>query len=189
MSKEETRALCAFLADKERLSVWPVEGLESIEVCDGEKVWAASFLSCGDAYNELLRLIVKKKLISHQVKDLIRLLLDEGLDCDGFVFDTALAGYLLDATDGEYSLARLSARYLGGEYAGAEAVWRLYAPMNEKLGELGMDGLYYAAELPLCRVLAEMERIGFLVDRKALYEFGESLNEQIEQLQLVARGA
>ncbi len=182
-SEEETRALCAFLAEKERLSVWPVESLESIEVCDGKKVWTASFLSCGDAYNELLRLIVKKKLLSHQVKDLIRLLLDEGLDCDGFVFDTALAGYLLDATDGEYSLARLSARYLGGEYAGAEAVWRLYAPMDEKLKELGMDGLYYTAELPLCRVLAEMERKGFLVDRKALYEFGESLNEQIEQLQ------
>ena len=182
-SEEETRALCASLAEKERLSVWPVEGLESIEVCDGEKVFAASFLACGDAYNELLRLIVKKELMSHQVKDLIRLLLDEGLDCDGFVFDTALAGYLLDATDGDYSLARLSARYLGGEYAGAEAVWRLYAPMREKLTELGMDKLYFTAELPLCRVLAEMERKGFLVDRKALYEFGESLNEQIDQLQ------
>lgn len=182
-SEEETRALCVSLAEKERLSVWPVEGLESIEVCDGEKVFAASFLACGDAYNELLRLIVKKELLSHQVKDLIRLLLDEGLDCDGFVFDTVLAGYLLDATDGDYSLARLSARYLGSEYAGAEAVWRLYAPMREKLKELGMDKLYFTAELPLCRVLAEMERKGFLVDRKALYEFGESLNEQIDQLQ------
>ena len=181
--EEAARALCAVLEGKELLSVWPVEALESIEICDGEKVYAASFLSCGDAYNELLRLIVRRKLLSHQVKDLTRLLLDEGLDGESFVFDTALAGYLLDATDGDYSLARLSARYLGFECAGAEAIWLLYEPMEKKLREFGMDGLYYTAELPLCRVLAEMERKGFLVDRRALYEFGESLNEQIAALQ------
>ena len=182
-SEEETRALCATLSGKEMLSVWPVEGLESMELCDGDKVYTASFLACGDAYNELLRMLVKKKLLSHQVKDLIRSFLDEGLCCDDFVFDTALAGYLLDATDGDYSLSRLSARYLGHELEGAEAIWSLYGPMNAKLSELGMDQLYYSAELPLCRVLAEMERKGFLVDRKALYEFGESLNEQIASLQ------
>ncbi len=182
-SEEEARTLCAALADKELLSLWPVDALESIELCDGEKVYAASFLACGDAYNELLRTIAGKKLLAHQVKDLIRLLLDEGLESASFAFDTALAGYLLDATDGDYSLSRLSARYAGAEYAGAEAVWRLYAPMKSKLAEKGMDELYYSAELPLCRVLAEMERKGFLVDRKALYEFGESLNEQIDLLQ------
>ena len=182
-SEEAARALCASLADVETLALYPVEALESIELCDGKTVWAASYLACGDAYNELLRLIVKKKLLSHQVKDLIRLLLEEGLDCGGFAFDTALAGYLLDATDGDYSLARLSTRHLGAEYAGAEAIWRLWTPMEQKLRELDMDKLYYTAELPLCRVLAEMERKGFLVDRRALYEFGESLNEQIDSLQ------
>ncbi len=182
-SEEETRALCAALADKDTLALYPIDALESIELCDGATVWAASYAACGDAYNELLRLIVKKKLVSHQVKDLSRLLLDEGLDCGGFVFDTALAGYLLDATDGDYSLSRLGARHLGAEYAGAEAIWRLRSPMEQKLRELGMDRLYYTAELPLCRVLAEMERRGFLVDRRALYEFGESLNEQIDALQ------
>jgi DNA polymerase-1 len=182
-SEEAARALCAALADREPLAVYPVDALESIELCDGEKLYSASFLACGDAYNELLRLIGKKKLLSHNVKDLIRLFLEEGLDGDGFVFDTALAGYLLDATDGDYSLERLSARWLGAEYAGAEAIWLLRAPMEEKLRELGMDKLYETAELPLCRVLADMERKGFLVDRKALYDFGESLNEQIGALQ------
>ena len=141
-SEEEARALCRAIGDKELLALVPVEGLESIELCDGEKVFAASFLSCGDGYNELLRAAAKKKLISHNVKDLIRLLLDEGLEADGFVFDTALAGYLLDATDGDYSLARLTPRYLGCEYAGAEAVWRLREPMEQKLEELGVDKLY-----------------------------------------------
>ena len=182
-SEEEASALCRAIREKELLALLPLEALERIEICDGEKVYEASWALCGDGYNELLRTLVKKKLVSHNVKDLIRLLLDEGLCVDGFVFDTALAGYLLDATDGDYSLARLSARYLGRERAGAEAVFALYAPMEAKLKELEMDKLYYSAELPLCRVLAEMEQAGFLVDRKALYEFGESLNEQITALQ------
>ena len=182
-SEEEASALCRAIREKELLALFPLEALERIEICDGEKVYEASWALCGDGYNELLRTLVKKKLVSHNVKDLIRLLLDEGLCVDGFVFDTALAGYLLDATDGDYSLARLSARYLGRERAGAEAVFALYAPMEAKLKELEMDKLYYSAELPLCRVLAEMEQAGFLVDRKALYEFGESLNEQITALQ------
>jgi len=39
-----------------------------------------------------------------------------------------------------------------------------------------LEKLYYDIELPLCRVLAEMERTGFLVDKDALADFGESLS-------------
>ena len=46
-----------------------------------------------------------------------------------------------------------------------------------------MDKLYYSAELPLCSVLADMENVGFYVDRGALYQFGESLNAGIAALQ------
>ena len=45
------------------------------------------------------------------------------------------------------------------------------------------DRLYFDIELPLCQVLAEMERAGFLVDRKALADFGESLTAGIDALQ------
>ena len=54
---------------------------------------------------------------------------------------------------------------------------------NKKLEENGMSALYETAELPLCEVLADMERAGFTVDRQALYEFGENLNEGIAALQ------
>ena len=183
LSAAETEKLIASLDSRESVAFVPTDGLERIEICDGETVYTASWAGCGEAYNLLLRALAGKKIVSHHVKDCMRLMLDEGLSTDGFVFDTALAGYLIDATDGDYSLARLSARYLGYECEGAEAVWLLRKPMEEKLNELGMTKLYETAELPLCRVLAEMEQAGFLVDRKALYEFGESLNSQIDALQ------
>ncbi len=178
-------ALADRLDGDSRFSVYPAEGLDHIELCDGQTVYDIQWNECGDDYRGFLRKLfsVKEKLIAHDVKDLMLLLLKDGLPLDAFCFDTALAGYLLDATASDYSLARLTMGYLGSERNGAEAIWKLYEPLCVKLRTLGMEELYQKAEMPLCRVLAEMEDAGFLVDRKALYEFGESLNAGIAQLQ------
>ena len=50
-------------------------------------------------------------MYKRQVKDLQRTLLENGLPIEGFIFDTALAGYLLDATAGKYDIASLFAAY------------------------------------------------------------------------------
>jgi len=178
-------ALLQAINEAEHLSVFPLERLDSLELCDGKAVYTVSWSAWGEPYSALLQALFspRVKKLGHNSKDFMLLLLNEGLDVEGFVFDTALAGYLLDATGSDYSLERLSAGQLGTEYHGAEAIWRLYRPMEEKLAALGMLELYNTAELPLCRVLAEMEQLGFLVDRKALYDFGESLNDGIAALQ------
>lgn len=146
--------------------------------------------------------------ISHNVKDLMRLLLRNGLPAEGFVFDTALAAYLLDATAGSYDLGRLFVTYcnaelpkpvfldsdafslLGGR-AEAEAAFAshataidaLYDILAPKLAEKQMRPLYDTAELPLCRVLAEMELAGCRVDAKALAAFGTLMEERCAALE------
>ena len=182
---EAINRLAETLRSAEIVGVWPIRDLDELELCDGKTVYTVSWEAGADEYSALLRTIFSGEIkkVAENVKDLMRLLLREGLGTDGFVFDTALAAYLLDATGNDYSLTRLSAAYLGEEHGGAEALQLLYKPMNEKLSELGMLRLYETAELPLCAVLAEMEQAGFLVDRKALYDFGESLNEGIAALQ------
>ena len=55
--------------------------------------------------------------------------------------------------------------------------------LTQRLKELGMWELYQTVELPLCPVLAEMETEGFLVDRKALAEFGDMLSVSIQTVQ------
>ncbi len=142
----------------------------------------------------------------HQVKELMGDLLAHGLVTDGFVFDTALAAYLLAPTDGSYSLEKLAMHYFHAELpdaktftapdaftplgdtrqAEANFLWHaglvrcLYDELRGRLEELDMLPLLETVELPLCPVLAEMERAGFLVDRKALAEFGEMLAENIQ---------
>ena len=184
-SMEEIDAALAAITAAEQLAVYPLEGLDHIELCDGQTVYDAAWNRCGEGYDRLLSSVFSPavKKTGHHVKDLMGLLLKEGLSTEGFVFDTALAAYLLEATESDYAPERISVRYTGAEAAGAEAVFKLAPVLDGKLRELDMDGLYYQAELPLCAVLAEMEAAGFFVDRKALYDFGESLNAGIAQLQ------
>ncbi len=167
------------------IAVYPLDGLDRLELCDGKTVWTAAWAACGEGYNTLLRSLFSARIpkIAHDLKDLMGLLIREKLPLEGFVFDTALAGYLLDATSGSFAPEKLSLRYLGTELRGAEALLRLHEPTRQKLDELGMTALYEQAELPLCAVLARMEESGFLVDRKALADFGESLNAGIAALQ------
>ena len=146
--------------------------------------------------------------VSHNVKDLMRALLDGGLPAEGFVFDTALAAYLLDATAGGYDLQRLFVSYFNqelekpahlepdafsplGDRAAAWAslhsygavIEALYGVLLPRLREQGMEKLYFDVELPLCRVLADMERSGFLVDGGALARFGADLSDTIRQME------
>ena len=148
------------------------------------------------------------KKAAHNVKDLMAALLAQGLPIEGFVFDTALAAYLLDATAGSYDLQRLVVAYyneelprpvhlepdafsmLGDRAAAAAAllsytaaVAALRETLEPKLRELELEPLYYDVELPLCAVLARMEQRGFLIDRAALAQFGETLQTSITQLE------
>ena len=45
----------------------------------------------------------------------MRTLLENGLNAEGFVFDTALAAYLADATSGKYEIGQLFAGYFHTE--------------------------------------------------------------------------
>ncbi len=146
--------------------------------------------------------------VGHHIKDTMRNLLERGVDAEGYMFDTALAAYLLDATAGSYDLQRLFVAYFNeelpkpthlekdaftslGDQAAAwaalhsygSAVAALYDILPERLREKDMTELYETVELPLCAVLARMEHRGFLVDGKALAAFGQDMAEKITELE------
>lgn len=158
---------------------------DSLEICDGKAVYLARWNALGDDYTRLTEYIFsdKVKKIGHNVKNLMTQLIAEKLPIDGFEYDTALACYLLDATASDYGLSRMSIGYCGTELAGAEAVYRLRESTEKKLTQLGMTKLFYDIEMPLCRVLADMQEYGFMIDRAALSSFGESLTGTILKLE------
>jgi len=142
--------------------------------------------------------------IGHDIKDIIRACLERGIDTDSWIFDTALAAYLISPTDSNYTIERISELYCGyspnanNEDGGqmsmladsgkllAEktfALMLLKTELGKKLKEMELEKLYNEIELPLCRVLAEMELDGFLVDKEALARFGIELAERISTIE------
>ncbi len=167
------------------IAVSPDLSFDSLEICDGKAVYLARWTALGDDYTRLTSYVFSDKVrkTGHNVKDIMTQLISEKLPLDGFVYDTALAGYLLDATAGDYGLGRMSIGYCGAELGGAESVYRLREATEKKLAQLGMTMLFYDIEMPLCRVLADMQEQGFLIDRAALSSFGESLTGTIAELE------
>ncbi len=214
---EETRAqelLDAFRrADHVALLALPDLSGVMVDCETGENTAVSAeffFERYGGDWNGLLRALFSAdiKKVSHNVKDLMRTLLENGLPAEGFLFDTALAAYLLDATAGSYELDRLFVSYFNAElpapahlepdafsllgdtlaaetafHCYTSAVDALYGALAERLRERGQWELFETAELPLCRVLAEMERTGCRVDGKALSTFGELLSARAGALE------
>ena len=161
-------------------------------------------------WNALMRALFSAdiKKVSHNAKDLMRTLLENDLPIDGFVFDTALAAYLVDATAGSYEIEKLFVSYFHHElpkaihldpdafsmlgdtvaaeaafHSYAAAVGALYEALKPALEERQLHELYYSVELPLCTVLARMEYEGVLVDRKALADFGVLMETRVKELE------
>ena len=159
--------------------------LNVLELCDGEACYSASRLGLGSVYVSFLERLFSPHIhkLSHNNKDFMGQILSQGLEFDGFIFDTALAAYLLAPTESGYAPERLAQKYLGTEQQGAEAVFALFPVLRETLQEEGMAELYETIELPLCRTIARMEQAGFLTDRRALEEYGNQLSKDIDGLQ------
>ena len=178
----------------------------------GEEGHAALLLSDRlECYNDFLNGLFAPGIrkMTHGAKELCRTLLAKGIAPSGFVFDTEVAAYLLAPADGSYDLEKLGMTYFNHQFpkaadyladgafgpladlgtsAGAflshcALVAALEPVLTGRLKELGMWELYQTVELPLCPVLAEMEQEGFLIDRKALAEFGDMLSGRIQTAQ------
>ena len=147
------------------------------------------------------------ELVLHDAKPVVAALLMRGIEPEGVKFDTCIAAYLIDPTQSGYDLPRVALAYcntelptldlddpaavspLGGQEQAMEAcaqhvsaVRAIYTEAADKIEQLGMRRLYYEIELPLLRILAEMEVAGCAVAPDELRAFGDKLDARIEVL-------
>lgn len=126
-------------------------------------------------------------------------------------FDILIAAYLLNPLKSDYQTEDIAGEYLGltisdraqvcgkGTYAAAYektpeefaqyACYQAYVclaaarVLGEKLTEQGMDKLFYEVEMPLSRVLYDMEQAGVRVQPEELKTYGEALTGRITELE------
>lgn len=149
--------------------------------------------------------------IGHSLKKDIAILFRYGIQIENYKFDSMIAQYLIDPSQNDYSINKISEEYLS--YYGfdeemllgkgksqktfsqineedrinflcftLDSVFELEDIMIEKIKELNMKELYYNVELPLVEVLSSMEYLGFMVDENELNILGEKYDIEIKSL-------
>lgn len=119
-------------------------------------------------------------------KPLYHLALDHGGIGKAIRFDGKLAAYLLNPSASGYAVKNLAAEYDVPAAFACEAapdagvLTTLLDKLAAALDESEQRKLHDEMELPLARVLADMERIGFGVDAEGIRAFGDSLRSELD---------
>lgn len=119
-------------------------------------------------------------------KPLYRMALTAGGEGAAIAFDGKLAAYLLNPSAHGYQVGQLAAEYdvapafACPDWPEAGVLPGLLDTLNDKIDGQGSHDLLADIELPLARVLADMERIGFAVDADGIRAFGESLRGELD---------
>ncbi len=104
------------------------------------------------------------------------------ISLEGVIFDGMLVDYLLHALHPALSLQTLAAERLNLQEGGAAALVRLYDSMMPELEEKGLMTLYLDMELPLERVLFDMEHIGFTLNSEVLADMSSVFKKRIDSI-------
>lgn len=137
----------------------------------------------------------KCKKFTYNSKYLHRLAADLGVECKSVCGDLMLSAYLLKPSDSNYGIEHLCLDYnvpmpefknsLGASDENvvyAAVIKPLFDKTDALLDEANQTDLLHNIELPLARVLAKMEHVGFCVDKNGIEEFGKSLSSRINEL-------
>lgn len=151
------------------------------------------------------------KKIGHNLKNDILVLLRYRTGIKGLFSDCMIGQYLLDPSQNNYSLKRLSLDYLNININDEEdilgkgknkkhfkdisnkerikflgnclnVIYNVDEIIREKIEAFNMESLYYEIEIPLIEVLANMEYRGFKVDINKLKELGSEFDSKIDRL-------
>lgn len=124
------------------------------------------------------RVIEGKKVICHDYKSFLK---NSHLNVE-CAFDTFLASYLISSGASSYSIEKLLFKYLkltSDKLDGAGecyAVELLYSVLKEALEKNGAEDVLLNIEIPLAKVLCDMECRGMKIDREGLIEYGKELS-------------
>ena len=196
---EEFKAYLKKLPAKAELAVWlnleagereeegfgtRVAGIEvSQKEGEGRAVWADEN---GEAMKALTAVVqdAKRRKIVHDPK-LFQLLTGSA---EKIEHATQLYSYLLRPTTANHNFADVIFRQFnvpigGGAGERADYLQRLAPVLRKEVEAQELDGVYEKIDLPLSRVLAEVERTGILVDPDALAQMSHSMEKEVRRLE------
>jgi DNA polymerase-1 len=127
-------------------------------------------------------------LVGHDLKIVFRTATDRNLKIPNKVFDTKIAGYLINPELRDYDLEKLYyaefKETISRDNTMAPAyLWKLRKRLYEKMAAANMLGVFEDIEMPLIKVLAGMEANGIKIDTETLAKLQKSTNQELAKLE------
>ena len=168
-SKLENKSAAVSLCEENKLVFFDGKERFSCEMSeDALKIFDGARVSCYDA------------------KTIYKTFASNGFSAPKIYIDVMLAAYVLDSTEGSFSLERLAFSQLGialNESTAIDGViFELVEIYERKIAESDNDYLLFEIEMPLALVLAEMEMCGICADVEGIKNYGLELSARAEEL-------
>ncbi len=124
----------------------------------------------------------------HDLKQLVKTLLEKDIRLKNLEFDTAIAAYLLKPDLRDYSLDKIYFFEFGQSLTGEVeseilSMPKLVQSLWEKLKNKDLVKVFEDIEMPLISVLAEMERNGIKIDLAGLKNLSDKVNSEVLKLE------
>ena len=147
-----------------------------LQFCDGNKIY--SYFGMITDISELFS-DESKKMVCYDVKSLYKWFDGMNVKFINCYHDIMLGAYVLDPAAGSFDIGRICAVYAGNADSDQSAgdVWNAYKNIEAKIAENEQESLLYDIEMPLSKVLFEMEQAGFCVSIEGLVSYGKKLEE------------
>jgi len=148
------------------------------------------------------------KKIGHNLKDDMHIFTQYNANLIGLGFDTLIAAYVLNPTNSTYDIDELGHMFISETHeseesllgkgkkkksifelepekrtswigARANIIYRAHIELEKQLEEFNQKELFYEIEMPLIKVLFDMEQAGIKIEQKELEEYGKMISEKI----------
>lgn len=175
-------SLANAVADCARLAI-RFDG-NTLTCSDGASVWKLG----GEPNAAIVEAILKDKdVLCHDCKPLFKYPAFASLR-RAKLYDVMLCAYLVNSSKNQFSLSSLAADYLAltvseEDDACVSVLPKLFDLLWEELEKSGQTDLFCEIEMPLAAVLADMETVGFRIDREGIASFGEQLGAIAQALE------
>ncbi len=147
-----------------------------------------TFFDEGFEYNEAISLLKplfedeNKTIILYSRKKTADILYEYGIEILASVEDVDIERYLVEFSGREEKLEETLYYFNENVKTPAYSLSKLHGRFISEIKEQNMLDLYYKVELPLSKVLTEMERAGFKIDTEVLEKVGANYKGQIDGL-------
>ncbi len=123
-----------------------------------------------------------KDWYAYDAKSAIRFFRGAGIELEGIAFDILLAAYVTEPFSRDFSYRAITEREIGAIDNEHARFFDIVAALEKKLDVGKLRFVYEKIELPLARILADMEERGIAIDRAFLKSLAREVDAKLKTL-------